>query len=113
VPRAAASSRSCSGAERGAHPSPSAPRDSTPPAQHRRVDLLELDARRALDPRTTPDCRTASDRGIHQPTDAPPKGRTMCARVTCQNCGKPTWEGCGEHIEQALAGVAPADRCSC
>lgn len=37
----------------------------------------------------------------------------MCARVTCQNCSKPTWEGCGEHIEDALQGVAQADRCVC
>lgn len=37
----------------------------------------------------------------------------MCQRVTCETCQKPTWQGCGEHIEQALEGVAPADRCSC
>ncbi len=37
----------------------------------------------------------------------------MCARVTCENCNKPTWAGCGSHIEEALAGVAEADRCSC
>lgn len=35
----------------------------------------------------------------------------MCRRITCSKCGKPTWAGCGQHIEQALAGVAPADRC--
>ena len=35
----------------------------------------------------------------------------MCNRITCDVCGKPTWEGCGEHIEHALAGVAVADRC--
>lgn len=37
----------------------------------------------------------------------------MCQRVQCATCGKPTWTGCGQHIEQALAGVAPADRCQC
>jgi hypothetical protein len=37
----------------------------------------------------------------------------MCRRVTCPNCNKPTWAGCGEHIEQALAGVPQAERCSC
>jgi len=37
----------------------------------------------------------------------------MCQRVTCQRCGKPTWIGCGRHIEQALRGVAPEDRCVC
>lgn len=35
----------------------------------------------------------------------------MCRRVTCKTCGKPTWAGCGEHIEQALAGVPKGDRC--
>lgn len=37
----------------------------------------------------------------------------MCARVTCRECGKPTWSGCGEHIEEALAGVPEAERCHC
>lgn len=37
----------------------------------------------------------------------------MCQQVTCADCGKATWAGCGEHVEQALAGVAPADRCAC
>ncbi len=35
----------------------------------------------------------------------------MCSRVTCETCGKATWAGCGQHVEQALAGVAAADRC--
>jgi len=37
----------------------------------------------------------------------------MCERITCSNCGKATWAGCGQHIEQALDGVATADRCTC
>jgi len=37
----------------------------------------------------------------------------MCQRVTCPKCGKQTWSGCGKHIEQALAGVPPAQRCTC
>ncbi len=37
----------------------------------------------------------------------------MCQRVTCAECGKPTWAGCGQHIEDALVGVAPEDRCQC
>jgi hypothetical protein len=37
----------------------------------------------------------------------------MCSKVTCRKCGKATWEGCGEHIEEALAGIAEQDRCSC
>jgi hypothetical protein len=37
----------------------------------------------------------------------------MCRRVTCPNCHKPTWAGCGEHIEEALAGVPKSERCTC
>ncbi|CAM9303433.1 unnamed protein product [Phaeothamnion confervicola] len=35
----------------------------------------------------------------------------MCRKVTCSKCGKPSWAGCGQHIESALSGVAEADRC--
>lgn len=37
----------------------------------------------------------------------------MCKKITCVACAKPTWEGCGEHIEEALGDVAMADRCTC
>jgi len=37
----------------------------------------------------------------------------MCKQITCTKCIKPTWEGCGEHIEEALAGIAVEDRCFC
>jgi len=37
----------------------------------------------------------------------------MCNKVICDNCDKPTWSGCGEHIEEALFGVALEDRCTC
>ena len=36
----------------------------------------------------------------------------MCVKVTCKICKKPTWSGCGEHIEEALDGIALADRCA-
>lgn len=36
----------------------------------------------------------------------------MCRATTCRTCGKTTWAGCGQHIEQALAGVPEAKRCS-
>jgi len=35
----------------------------------------------------------------------------MCRQITCEECGKPTWTGCGQHIEQALADVPEAERC--
>ena len=37
----------------------------------------------------------------------------MCMRADCEKCGKPTWKGCGQHIEQALAGVPVDQRCQC
>lgn len=35
----------------------------------------------------------------------------MCHRVTCPVCQKFTWSGCGNHVEQALAGVPGDQRC--
>jgi hypothetical protein len=37
----------------------------------------------------------------------------MCQRVQCEKCGKPSWVGCGKHVEQVLKGVAEQDRCQC
>ena len=37
----------------------------------------------------------------------------MCRRVECDNCGKPTYAGCGKHIEQVLGDVPREQRCSC
>ncbi|MCO4764271.1 MAG: hypothetical protein KC502_22355 [Myxococcales bacterium] len=37
----------------------------------------------------------------------------MCSRIKCYDCGKPTWAGCGAHIELVLRGVPPEDRCAC
>jgi hypothetical protein len=37
----------------------------------------------------------------------------MCRLVTCKTCSKPTWAGCGLHIESVLGHVAEADRCTC
>lgn len=37
----------------------------------------------------------------------------MCQRVTCKSCGKPTYAGCGRHIEAVLGDVPPAARCQC
>ncbi len=35
----------------------------------------------------------------------------MCQRVTCRTCGKTTWSGCGQHVDQVMKGVPAADRC--
>lgn len=37
----------------------------------------------------------------------------MCRRTTCEKCQKPTYAGCGMHIEQVLGDVPRADRCDC
>ena len=37
----------------------------------------------------------------------------MCSRVKCHSCNKPTYAGCGAHIEQVLGDVPPKDRCRC
>lgn len=37
----------------------------------------------------------------------------MCRRVTCSACGRPTFAGCGMHVEQVLGDVAEDDRCHC
>lgn len=37
----------------------------------------------------------------------------MCRRVECRQCGRPTYAGCGMHVEQVLGDVPKADRCRC
>ncbi len=37
----------------------------------------------------------------------------MCRRVTCSRCGKPSFSGCGAHVEQVLGDVPHAQRCKC
>lgn len=37
----------------------------------------------------------------------------MCRRVQCPKCGKPTFAGCGMHVEQVLGGIPIQHRCHC
>ncbi|PBC75593.1 hypothetical protein BX265_0262 [Streptomyces sp. TLI_235] len=37
----------------------------------------------------------------------------MCRRTVCRSCGKAGYAGCGMHVDQVLAGVPRADRCTC
>lgn len=37
----------------------------------------------------------------------------MCRAVQCNKCHKPTWAGCGAHVEQVLGHVPEAARCGC
>ena len=35
----------------------------------------------------------------------------MCRSVTCRTCGKASWSGCGQHVDQVMAGVPRSQRC--
>lgn len=37
----------------------------------------------------------------------------MCRAVTCSRCGRPTWKGCGAHVENVLGHVPKSERCQC
>lgn len=37
----------------------------------------------------------------------------MCRRVSCGSCGRPTFAGCGRHIDQVLGDVPVSERCHC
>ena len=37
----------------------------------------------------------------------------MCRQVECSECNKPTYAGCGMHVEQVLGDVPREARCTC
>ncbi|MGJ3509214.1 hypothetical protein [Enemella sp. A6] len=37
----------------------------------------------------------------------------MCRAVSCKKCGKTTWAGCGQHVDQVMRGVPASNRCTC
>lgn len=37
----------------------------------------------------------------------------MCSPIRCANCGKTTWAGCGQHVDQVMSRVAERERCTC
>lgn len=37
----------------------------------------------------------------------------MCRQVACARCEKASWAGCGQHVNQVLAGVPKSQRCTC
>ena len=37
----------------------------------------------------------------------------MCRRIECPKCKKPTYAGCGMHIEQVLGDIPKPERCRC
>ncbi len=36
----------------------------------------------------------------------------MCHAKRCRRCGKVTWAGCGQHVDQVLRNVPRAERCT-
>lgn len=37
----------------------------------------------------------------------------MCYPVTCSDCGKTSWGGCGLHVDSVMRSVDASDRCAC
>lgn len=37
----------------------------------------------------------------------------MCSRIKCTQCSKPSYAGCGAHVEQVLGDVPRDERCKC
>lgn len=37
----------------------------------------------------------------------------MCRRIECEKCGRPSFTGCGAHVEQVLRDVPADERCKC
>jgi hypothetical protein len=35
----------------------------------------------------------------------------MCRQVPCRKCGKVSWAGCGQHVDQVMRGVPKGERC--
>ncbi len=35
----------------------------------------------------------------------------MCSAVTCRTCGKTTWAGCGQHVDQVMKNIPVSQRC--
>lgn len=52
-------------------------------------------------------CDTAPVQSAEQQTNI--EEIAMCYPVSCNVCGKTTWDGCGEHIDTVKAGV-PAEQ---
>ena len=35
----------------------------------------------------------------------------MCRTVVCRICGKTTWAGCGQHVDEVMRSVPGDERC--
>lgn len=39
------------------------------------------------------------------------ESKEMCSKVTCNKCGKATWSGCGQHVDQVMRGIPKSQQC--
>ncbi len=37
----------------------------------------------------------------------------MCYPEKCPRCGKTGWVGCGQHVDDVMRSIPPAQRCTC
>lgn len=37
----------------------------------------------------------------------------MCSPAQCKRCGKTTWSGCGQHVDDVMKNVPKSQQCSC
>lgn len=37
----------------------------------------------------------------------------MCYTAVCPVCGKTTWQGCGQHVDEVMRNVPQGQRCTC
>jgi hypothetical protein len=37
----------------------------------------------------------------------------MCRAVKCRSCGKTTWAGCGNHVQDVMRHIPKSERCTC
>jgi hypothetical protein len=36
----------------------------------------------------------------------------MCQKVTCRKCGKASWSGCGQHVNEVMRGIPKSQQCA-
>jgi hypothetical protein len=37
----------------------------------------------------------------------------MCSPIRCSDCGKVTWTGCGQHVDEVMVDIPLDERCTC
>ncbi len=37
----------------------------------------------------------------------------MCSPARCRQCGRTTWSGCGQHVDQVMRNVPRDQQCTC